>query len=144
MTLKQRYPLLTAWLNDELRAAWNAEREALRREDPKLLPFVLDYEAAARLSAHITQEMERLSTDVFHLRKQYRFDTTPHSDEVIEFHDALRRPDRKSYRHVLADISGNGQVWAEEERYLESIHYLTPEQMAAYEFELIEIEVESL
>jgi hypothetical protein len=119
-TLKQRYPLLTAWLNGTLREAWNIEREALRRDDPKLLPFVLDYEAAVRLSAHITQEMERLTTDVWRQRNPHRFDATPCA-EVIEFHETLRRPDRKSYRHILADISGNGQVWLDEERYLASL-----------------------
>jgi hypothetical protein len=121
MTVNTLYPLLTAWLNGSLRAAWNTERDTLRRDDPKLLPWVVDHEAAARLSAHITQEMERLTTDVFHLRNQYRFDATRHTDEVIEFHNTLRSPLRKSYRQSLADISGNGQIWTDELRYLKSL-----------------------
>jgi hypothetical protein len=119
MTLNTQYPLLSAWLSGDLRPAWMAERDALKREDPKLLPFVLDYEAAARLSAHITQEMERLTTDVWRQRNPRHFDATPCA-EVIEFHDALRRPDRKSYRDILSDISGNPQVMIDEWRYLAS------------------------
>lgn len=142
-TLNTTYPLLTSWLNNDLRAAWNTERDALRHDDPKLLPWVVDHEAAARLSAHITQEMERLTTDVWRQRNPHRFDATP-CTEVIEFHDELRRPDRKSYRHILADISGNGQVWTDEGRYLESVHYMTPEQMEAYASNLNQIEVEGI
>lgn len=144
MNMNTRYPLLSAWLNDGLRSAWIAERGALRREDPKLLVSVAGMEAAARVSARLTQEMERLTTDVWRLRNQHRFDAAPYIDEVIGFHDALRRPDRKSYRDILGAISGNQHVWAEEERYLKSVHYMTPEQLEAHEFNLIEIEMESL
>jgi predicted ATP-grasp superfamily ATP-dependent carboligase len=123
MTLNTTYPLLTAWLNNDLRDAWVAERDALRREDSKLLIAVADMEAAARLSAHITQEMERLTTDCWRLRTHHRFEVPPYTDEVIEFHDVLRCPDRKSYRDILSNISDNQQVWIDEERYLASIHY---------------------
>lgn len=132
MTLKTTYPLLTAWLNNELRAAWNTEREALRQQDPKLLVSVAGLEAAARLSAHITQEMERLSTDCHHLRLQHRFDQPTHTNEVIEFHNDLRNGSLRSYRDILSDISGNQHVWAEEERYLESIHYEDASQIESY------------
>jgi hypothetical protein len=120
MTLNTQYPLLTAWLNNDLRPAWIAQRDALRREDPKLLIAVAGMEAAARLSAHITQEMERLSTDVWRQRNPRHFDATP-CTEVMEFHDALRRTDRKSYRDILSAISGNPQVMIEEWRYLASL-----------------------
>ena len=99
--MKQQYPLLTAWFNNDLRAAWIAERDALKREDPKLLPFVLDHEGAARTAAHLSQEMERLATDVWRLRNQHRLDAVPYTDEVIEFYDELRSPLRKSYRHEI-------------------------------------------
>lgn len=131
-TLTTTYPLLTSWLNNDLRTAWNTEREALMHDDPKLLSWVVDHEAAARLSAHITQEMERLTTAVWRLRNSHRFDATLYTDEVVVFHDELRRPDRKSYRGILQDISGNGQVWIDEERYLESVHFEDASQMEGY------------
>jgi hypothetical protein len=132
MTLNTTYPLLSAWLNGTLRAAWNTERDTLKRDDPKLLPWVVDHEAAARLSAHITQEMERLTTIVWWLRNSHRFDATPYIDDVIKFHDTMRSPDCKSYRHILADMSGNRDVWIDEERYLESIHFEDASQVEGY------------
>ena len=129
MPMNTKYPLLTAWLNGRLREAWISEREALKRNDPKLLPWVLDHEAAARLSAHISMEQEQLETDTRRRTREHRSDSN-YSDDLTEFYDALHcNDDLKSFLGILQDISGNRSLIADEIRYTESLHYLPESQL---------------
>jgi hypothetical protein len=120
------YPLLTAWLEGHLYEVWQEECNKLKRDDPKLLDWVVRYEAAARVSAHISQEEDRVSWRAKQSVRDHRHEPN-YTDAVIEFNDALQ--DLRSYRDILRDISGNPQIMIDEWRYLESTHYLSNEQL---------------
>jgi hypothetical protein len=122
MTVNTLYPLLTAWLNGTLRAAWNTERDALKRDDPKLLQWVVDHEAAARVSARLSMEENRLRLAARHLAWKHRSDPS-YCDEVIEFYDALQDDALKGYRGILQDLSGNRSLIADEIRYMETMNF---------------------
>jgi hypothetical protein len=138
--MSEKYPLLKAWQQGQLKEVWEKECAALKQQDPKLLDWVVGYEAAARASAHISQEEQRLAWAAKRSAHQHRHDPN-YTDDVIEFHDALQ--DLRSYREQLQDISGNPQIMIDEWRYLESVHHMTLEQMEAHSYEIGKMEMES-
>lgn len=120
--IETTYPLLTAWHQGKLREVWNQERERMKTDDPKLLDWVADYEAAARVSAHITLEYAWISRKVKQIAWDYKSDSF-YSDIWTDFYDILQDDSLESYRGILQKISGNRNLMADEIQYSSSVAF---------------------